>query len=256
MIYEVHRKVENNVGDYFCNPSRYFDFENLTSGELMHNKFPITDQTLIVGGGGLIHKKFQLHIQQLLDKNPKYSVLWGIGHNFGRKHVIKQGGDVYYPEWIDKVNQVGIRDWISGYEKYYLPCVSCMHTAFDKTYKTKYDVVYFLHAYKSSFVPKENDICMKNNEKDFNKVIEFIASGKTVVTDSYHGVYWAQLLGKDVKAVSWSVKFDHMKYTPEFLDNINSTPVPASSRVPKDFLEECRTYNINFYNRFMEKHND
>ena len=35
MILEVHRKVDNNVGDYYSNPSRYFDLDNLKSQELM-----------------------------------------------------------------------------------------------------------------------------------------------------------------------------------------------------------------------------
>ena len=256
MLYELHRKTPNNIGDYWCNPSRYFNFGEVKSGELVNNKFPVTDQSVIIGGGGLIHKKFQTDIEKILDKKPRLSALWGIGHNFGRKHVIKSGEKVYYPDWINKSELIGIRDWIEGYKKYYVPCVSCMHSAFDKTYETKYDIVYFLHAYKSNFIPKENDVCMKNNEKDFNKVIKFLASGRTIVTDSYHGAYWSQLLGKDVKIVSWSVKFDHMKYPPEVLDSINTAPKFSKTSVPKNYLEECRTYNNNFYKKFMEKYND
>jgi len=252
MIYEVHRKVENNVGDYFCNPSRYFNFENLTSGELMHNQFPIKDQTIIVGGGGLIHKKFQLHIQSLLDKEPKNSVLWAVGHNFGRKHVTKQGGDVYYPSWLNRVTLTGIRDYIPGYHNTYLPCVSCMHTAFDKTHDIKHDYVYFTHAYKSKYEYSDGDIHMKNNEKDFEKVIDFLGTGKTIITDSYHGAYWGQLLGRDVRVISWSVKFDHMKYKPSFAEHIsswNSTSSP--SYIADGFLDECRELNNNFYSRFL-----
>jgi hypothetical protein len=69
MIYEVHRKVDNNVGDLYCNPSRYFDLGTVSSEELLHNKTNLTNHTLVVGGGGLIHKKFSQHIQDLIDKN-------------------------------------------------------------------------------------------------------------------------------------------------------------------------------------------
>jgi hypothetical protein len=252
MIYEVHRKVENNIGDYYCNPSRYFKFENLTTGELMHNKFPIKNNTLIVGGGGLIHKKFQLHIKDLLDKKPKHSVLWGIGHNFGKKHVEKQSNDVYYPDWTKRVSLPGIRDYIPGYLDMYLPCVSCMHSAFDKKYKIQHDHVYFTHAFKSKYEYKDGDVHLKNNEKDFDKVIEFLGSANTIITDSYHGAYWGQLLGRDVRVISWSVKFNHMKHTPSFAEDIFSWNTTSSpSHIPNGFLEECRDLNTKFYNKFL-----
>ena len=87
-IIEAHRKVKNNVGDYFCNPSRYFDID-CSSEEILYNKTDLSDKHLIVGGGGLIHKKFSKHIKMLIDKQPFTTTLWGIGHNFGVKHVLK-----------------------------------------------------------------------------------------------------------------------------------------------------------------------
>lgn len=249
--YEIHRKVDNNVGDYYCNPSRYFQFYNCTSGELMHNDFPVNNQIVVVGGGGLIHKKFQLHIQNIIDKNPKHAVLWGIGHNFGRKHIQKSKESVYYPNWIKQCSLVGIRDWIDGFEKYYLPCVTCMNSAFDKTYETKHETVYFTHAFKSKYQKRNTDIHMKNNVMDFDTVVDFLGSGETVVTDSYHGAYWAQLLGKRVKVISWSVKFDHFKYPPYFLEGINKFDQSKGNLADSRFLEECRHLNRNFYEKFL-----
>jgi len=249
-IFEVHRKTKNNIGDYWCNPSRYFDFGDIQSGELLYNKFPIKDQTIIIGGGGLIHKKFSNHIQQLLDKNPKTSIIWGIGHNFSRKHEHKSVKP-YYPDWINRVSLVGIRDWVSGYHELYLPCVSCMHPAFDKKYETKHDMVFYTHAFKSKYQYRTGDIWMKNSETDFNKVIEFLGSSKTVITDSYHGAYWGQLLGKDIRVLSWSVKFDHMKYPPSFLSHINNWEDISPSIVPDNFLNECRTLNKDFYKKAL-----
>tara|TARA_B110000093_G_C12959563_1_gene406540 strand:+ start:2236 stop:2997 length:762 start_codon:yes stop_codon:yes gene_type:complete len=249
MIYEVHRKVKNNVGDYYCNPSRYFDM-NCTSGELMYNDYPIENNNLIVGGGGLIHKKFSNHIQTLMAKDPATTTLWGIGHNFGKKHIAKTKGDVYYPEWIKDATLIGIRDWIEGYEKYYLPCVSCLHPAFDKEYESKREVVYFTHAFKSKFTNPETLPYMKNNEMDFDKVIEFLGSAKTIVTDSYHGAYWAQLLGKNVQVASWSVKFNHMKHQPHFINSINDKYTKKKNTVD-GFLQECRELNNKFYQKFL-----
>jgi len=251
VIYEVHRKAHNNVGDAFCNPSRYFNFGNCKSGELVGNKFPITDQTVLIGGGGLIHKQFSLNIQALLEKKPTHAVLWGVGHNFGKKHVRKSKQKVYYPPWVFNCSLIGIRDYLQGYYNHYLPCVSCMHPAFEKKYNTTREYVYFLHAYKTKFGLQNTNVpFMKNNEMDFEKVIDFLGSAETVISDSYHGIYWAQLLGKNTQAVSWSVKFNHMKYPPYFLKTINTAPKRIKNRVD-GFLAECRNYNNDFYKKFM-----
>ena len=249
-IYEVHRKAKNNIGDYWCNPSRYFSFDDVTSGELLHNKFPIKNQAIVIGGGGLIHKKFSDHIQMLLDKNPRVSAVWGIGHNFSKKFE-RKSSTPYYPDWLDRVTLIGIRDWVDGHHHTYLPCASCMHSAFDKTYETKHDVVFFTHAFKSKYQHTPGDIWMKNNQKDFDEVIEFLGSANTVITDSYHGAYWAQLLGKDVRVLSWSVKFDYMKHTPSFLSHISEWKKSNPSAVTDEFLEESRNLNNKFYQKFL-----
>ena len=250
-IYEVHRKVENNVGDFYCNPSRYFKFENLESGELMHNQFEIKDQTLIVGGGGLIHKKFSLHIEKLLNKKPKHTIIWGIGHNFGKKHIEKTKGKVFYPDFLDRCDLVGVRDYID--QDRYLPCVTCMHPAFDKKYTSTRDFVFYTHDFKSKFIPRQNDPHMTNKEMDFQKVIDFLGSADTVITDSYHGAYWGLLLGKDVRIISWSVKFNYFKHQPSIIqDHITTWATTKPSSAPVGYLQECRDLNINFYNKTLD----
>jgi len=245
---EVHRKVKNNVGDLYCNPSQYFDLGKVSSEELVNNKTDLTNKSLVIGGGGLIHKKFSLHIQDLINKKPTNTVIWGIGHNFGKKFEEKTKSNVYYPSWLQQCSLVGIRDYIEGHYNSYLPCVSCMHNAFNKTYNSEHDFVYFTHAYKSSYTNNKFPH-MKNNVMDFNKVIDFLGRGNTVITDSYHGAYWAQLLGKNVQVLSWSVKFNHMKYSPYFIEDINSTPKHIQNSIT-GFLEESRELNQQFYQKF------
>ena len=252
MILEVHRKVDNNVGDYYSNPSRYFNFDNIKSQELMHNSTDLAAQNLIIGGGGLIHKKFQLHIQNLLDKNPQNSVLWGIGHNFGKKHIEKSKNKVIFPDWLERCDVVGIRDFVKEKEELYLPCVSCMHRAFDKKYIAEKKIGYFLHAFKTKLTNTHNKSVFYNNGLDFEKAIEFIGTHDTIITDSYHGAYWAMLLNKQVQVVSWSVKFNYFKSPPLFLDNINQKPLAQKHFVQKDYLEECRDLNKNFYRKVLE----
>ena len=72
----------------------------------------------------------------------------------------------------------------------------------------------------------------------------------TVVTDSYHCAYWAQLLGKNVQVASWSVKFDHMKHQPYFIDSINDKFTKKKNTID-GFLQECRHLNSKFYQKFQ-----
>lgn len=116
--------------------------------------------------------------------------------------------------------------------------------------EVKYDTVYFLHSFKTKF-EKHNDYpVLKNNTMDFYKVIKFLGSCQTIVTDSYHGAYWGQLLGKNIHVVSWSVKFNHMKYAPNFLENINQG-IPNVKNSITGFLDECRHLNQKFYDKFQ-----
>jgi hypothetical protein len=251
-ILEFHRTINRNVGDRWCNPSRYFKFKNLQTDELARRTADVKDNIIIIGGGGLIHKKFSRFINEYLDKGPRLSVLWGVGHNFNEKHLNKTNSKIFYPEWLSKISLVGIRDWIDGHHESYLPCVSCMHPAFDKKYTIKHDIVYFTHTKKSNFKPERTDIHMMNNNVNIDEVIEFLGSAKTIVTDSYHGAYWGQLLRKDVKVVSWSTKFRHLKYQPTFIKNINEWKNTKESIVSWDFLEESRTLNQKFYKKYLE----
>jgi hypothetical protein len=243
-MYELHRKSKTNVGDAFCNPSRYFEFPNIKTVDIMRAP-DVKGDTIIVGGGGLIHNKFGPKIAELVDRADK-SILWAIGHNFSKKAERKHTNSIWYPEYTSKASLAGIRD----VGKFYLPCVSCMHPAFNKNYTSTHDYVYFTHHFKSKF--DQADVPhMTNAEMDFDKVISFLASGDTIITDSYHGAYWGQLLGKNVQVVSWSVKFNYMKHTPHYVTSINEQPIYIKNSVT-GFLEECKDYNKKFYQKVLD----
>lgn len=247
---EFHRKSKTNVGDFYCNPSRYFEFENISSHDL-YDDVSAHNKNIIIGGGGLIHKKFQNRIQELIHQKPKDVVLWGVGHNFSKRHVQKSKTDVFYPSWLKHASLYGIRDWKEGNFDSYLPCVSCMHPLFDNKYEEFNDIAYFTHAFKTSFNLHDTVAHMANNTLDLKSVIEFLGSARTIVTDSYHGAYWAQLLGKNVQVVSWSVKFDFMKTRPEFISNINDKIIYKSNS-DAGYLDECRELNKRFYQQTLD----
>ena len=245
MIYEFHRKHRGNAGDFYCNPSRYFNFKPTSVPiQLQRNsRYTVTDakdKIVVIGGGGLIHPTFTDDINQIVGQQPAKLIVWGIGSNYD---VNKDRG---YPDWIDKADMLGLRDYNAGVGEY-LPCATCMHSSFDYTYEVKHDKVYYLHASKEN--PNVDAPVLTNKAKDIYRIISFLASGETVVTNSYHGAYWAMLFGRNVQVVPWSTKFTTFKYPPVLLESIHEVSNNTMT-TPINYLEECRELNKNFYERF------
>ena len=245
MIYEFHRKHRGNAGDFYCNPSRYFYFRPTSVPiQLQRNpRYTVTDakdKIVVIGGGGLIHPTFTDDINQIVRQQPAKLIVWGIGSNYD---VNKDRG---YPDWIDKADMLGLRDYNAGVGEY-LPCATCMHYSFDYTYEVKHDKVYYLHASKEN--PNVDAPVLTNKAKDIYRIISFLASGETVVTNSYHGAYWAMLLGRNVQVVPWSTKFTTFKYPPVLLESIHEVSNDTMT-TPINYLEESRELNKNFYERF------
>jgi len=250
MIYEFYKKDYRNVGDLCCNPSRYFDLGSVKSQHFKKLNDEIEGNPAIIGGGGLLHKKFMPIFIKLLAQTPSLAVMWGVGHNTST--MTKVQDYEYYPEFIKDFDLVGIRDYIPGKEDLYVPCVSCMHPAFDKKYYSKHETVYFVHATKMRKQQPSQKNMMLNSEMNFDQVIEFLGSGDTVVTNSYHGAYWSMLLGKKVAVLPWSVKFDHFKYQPCKISTWNNIKeIQRAYQVDADYLTECRNLNRNFYEKFL-----
>lgn len=85
-----------------------------------------------------------------------------------------------------------------------------------------------------------------SNNSDIDKVIEFLGSAENVITNTYHGVYWATLLRKKVIAVPLreSSRFFFFKHPPRLVSKPDTNFSLAQSY---DCLEECRQVNLDFY---------
>lgn len=197
-IVNIYRKNTSNTGDRFSTPTKYFDYlkniETLDITELPLDKFlkEIEDKIVIFGGGGFLEQEyFKDYVRVLFNTKTKLLVGWGIGHN------VHGGCEILYNEYRDlnKFDLLGVRDSTDYLE--WVPCSSCMHGIFDKKFKIKNEVVVYEH----------KDFPMRNLDTDFPKiknnesfvgVINFLGSTELVITNSYHGAYWATLLNKKV----------------------------------------------------------
>jgi len=255
-----HRIDQNNVGDYWSTPFHYYSEylpKGMTPEKIEIKKIKEKSYTnlspLIIGGGGLIgEKKFDAILRNIADYHQSHlKILWGVGDN-----VSKKGESTDFLDYIYKYDIVGIRDYIKGHENIWVPCSSCKSTLFDKykSVKPKNRIVYFQHLYKpfpQEIIKTKPGPLMTNNGYDLESVIQFLSTGEFVITNSYHGAYWAQLLGRKVISSSWSTKFLNMKHQ-VILANPNEWYSKMDLATSYDILEEYRDCNDKFFKKIVQ----
>ena len=200
-----------------------------------------------------LHADFTNKMQELIadvrrkmHKNSGKKVIWGAGHN-----QRGFGDTVKYPKWLQDFDLVGVRDFNVGFE--WVPCASCMHPAFNKKYDIQHEVLWFEHKkqlIKGADFGSDPVFRIVNSGQNFDQTIAILGSAKTIVTNSYHGVYWATLLGKKVICVDpWSSKFNSFKHPPTFAKGKDWAEKIEDAKSYPNALEECRQANIQFWER-------
>lgn len=243
-----------NAGDMACGPDSYFKelldgrtgfyhtIKNINYGIIEPNDW------VILGGGGLFecNPQYQAAINHVLSIN-NHVIAWGVGHN--RHHV-----DCcwYWPNQFPieygKFALLSSRDF--EYENdTYCPCVSCMMPQLEKQYTIKRRVGAYVH-HQIHFDIAGVETCP--NSKTLEEVLEFIGSSEIIISNSYHGIYWATLMGKKVICYEpFSEKFDYFKYPPVVYSGDLERDISETVSYP-DALEDCRAINIAFKNQVLE----
>lgn len=235
MIINYHLKGTKNVGDEYCAPAFYYNIKERKDIRNIITEKNDFAKLIIFGGGAIANtaKNYKKHTKVK-------SVLWGVGNTTRGSFTPPNHGS--YSEFI----LAGIRDFniIKSGNIRWVPCSSCMSSLFDNPSEPTTDFVYYGHKKMSPLGNMNNDIM------DLSKVINYLSSGETVVTTTYHGVYWATLLGRKVICKPFGSKFFGLKHKPLFTDNISINNIKNLKPVSyKDALEECRNAN----NRFWEE---
>lgn len=252
-IASVYRYDPTNVGDAYCAPLLYFDFGSLRCLDILdlQNRKPEIPSNIIAGGGGLLgNPTFNRCFENLFAQKPQNVVGWGLGENsrIDVSNGYVERGKLSYPQFIDRFSLLGVRDY--GTDYLWVPCASCMHPLFSEKWDIQNEIVVFEH----KRVPISIDCFpkMNNDTKDFSSVIRFLATAQVVITNSYHAVYWSQLLGKAVLAFPFSTKFYYFKHKvtlckpsewKKYLENVEEQP-PA--------LHECIEANYVFFEKVGE----
>ena len=217
---------------------------------------------VIFGGGGLMgfdgHDKHTraLEILRQYAASGGRVVLWGVGHNRTQD----------FSAWLQSVGSqpygdleglhVGVRDFGTAWR--WVPCASSLHEGFDASRPAPdVPVVAFLHGGLSV---DEHDLAgiplMKNfaTKSDLKKrrtldgVLDFLSRGEVVLTNSYHGAYWATLLGRRVIAVPNSSKFLAFRHAPAMVPELSRwRSVMGDARPYPTALRDAREANWDYF---------
>lgn len=248
MISFVYRYNTENVGDRFSCPARYFKFDEFKRVDIMNvNRDLESSEVIILGGGGVFQAKET--VKKILNFYHPKVIGWGIGTN---------KPDATYKAYeceLQKFDELGLRDAgkMPGFDKpEFVPCVSCMHSSLDVEVEPEHDIVAYWHYERPH--PETNFPTLKNNCHDMSEAVRHIQSGRFVLTNCYHGWYWATLAKRrPIIYKAWSSKFYYIPWVCPFITELSHLKtVLAHAELVEDALEEARKINIEFYEKIRE----
>jgi hypothetical protein len=189
-IVNICRRRTVNIGDLCCAPMLYYQIPGFGSSisEIYDLSEGSERDVLIVGGGGVFNPSGILSVEAALRFPFRTKIIWGCGLNGADEQRSRDA--------IRSFDLAGMRE-SCGADAELAPCTSCKSPEFDGTppAPTTDIVVYDHHAMR---VPVDGFPRLSNAAPSMREAVKFLASGATVLTNSYHGVYWSMLLGRKV----------------------------------------------------------
>lgn len=239
----------DNIAEQHCRATDYFpDLGLVTKLSNEVKSLDIFAQgPVIFGASGLLNNNAAYMLYDALSYKKHPFIAWGIGAN---SHEVMSP---IYPDWLKQFDLVGLRDKkVGDYD--HVPCPTCMSSLFDKYRECKPDhsFVYYSHygfpLEKNSYYPYRTN---QGGASDFESVLQFLASGQNIITNSYHGMYWGCLLNRQVLAVNpFSSKFYAFPETVTIWKDCNEQYLKPQDH--SHYLEDCRKANQVFLGKVKQ----
>jgi hypothetical protein len=256
-IFFTNISFPGNAGDFWSSPVHYYDFSKYNFEQIHYmyiwdalegrerDFYLLKDSIVVVGGGGLITSKGD-HLQNTLEylvENNKV-IFWGSGTNTQFRPSL---GILNHPNVILS----GIRDFNF---KNYLPCVSCKNILFDKKYVEKGGIGILEGAGLPVDIPNYPRI---SNDRPIEEILEFISDKSIIISATFHGIYWSQLMSKKVLYYSYddnliNSKYLNIKHRVDICNKENYLEKIYNISSTEGFKEECRNLNDNFYREVIK----
>lgn len=248
-IVNLYHCTADNVGDRMCGPGQHL-WPELTQSLPLE---PVHEQvSAAIIGGGQLFLQLSLVLASIYDLNPNAKVVgWGVG--------LPPAGvrDEKVRAATQHFSLFGTRNYDRREHLPFVPCASCLSPVFDDIPPTQHEVVFYLHRRKGQRVDLPPSApTLTNAMRSPREVVDFIASGETVVTSSYHGVYWAQLMGRRVICLPYNDKFQTFQYLPTMLGSDEWKAGMAFATQTPPLLEEYRALNFAFAQRALDLWNE
>lgn len=242
----------SNLGDLYCTPALYFNLSPLQEIYDIVNVFNANDKVLsedklIVGGGDHGWLLTNLDMQKRIKGGS--NIAWGIGA--ASQHRISD-------YLLNKFDLIGVRNLshpqIDNKKIFYVPCCSCFMNELMVDYPIKHKIVFYLHNWTETPLLKEikSEYPYMDNYGEIGKAIEFLGSAEIVVSNSYHGIYWATLMNKKVIGIHSGPKFEGYKFEPAFATFENWKDKLDECRSYPDAMNDCRKINLDFYQKVIK----
>jgi len=237
------RPGTKNIGDLTAPWFNFFP-EPSDTYHVRNGKMPAPGEYDVAVFGGGLYPKTQ-RIGQWIHKNKELGakgtimVGWGVGSNWGKLD------DSNFELFSQREN---FDNWA--------PCPSCMMSLLDR-YRTKnpdYQAVFYQNdglESLTSMTNKKLGPILGNHHDSLEEIIKFLASGKVVVTSSFHGMFWATMLGRKVGVVPIRKKLRDAKWVPVYIrDPGNWHRVVNEGKAYPGALDEARSKTLEFYKKF------
>ncbi len=251
------KNYNKNCGDHWSSPQFYFSyFSDYPTIDLNNVDQNTKVENFVILGGGPLGVRPTMDKIVLLRGNEKIKLIcWGVG--FNEFDFLKSGNLITTIDICRKVKKnyfkhcdlIGLRDAnIKNFDYFWVPCASCLSPYFIKNKKTPftkkigvyyhYDLKFFVHGVL-------DEDYLSNEGTDIEAKIKFISNYEYIITNSYHGVYWAQLLNKKVICLPFKSSLLRFPTPPIYLKENNYKLVidkktnKQSFKIKEDTLEQC-----------------
>lgn len=257
IIFVHHQPPLYNLGDDLCSPRHYFSLNPVQPG-------------LVVMGGGA-YGRYGTKAIKHYGFQPGNTVLWGVGES-SSKAAPAPVEQLPFLAW-------GLRDKDRAPKGHFLPCVSCLHPML-ATPAARTGTLLFLNADPKVTDRQTTDqhLALANargwhlryNNADAPDMAASLANCQRVITNSYHGAYWALLTGHEVVLLGYSSKFSSLYLSmglnpaaivpvqrgdpASLLQQLTNPPLEKGVRLsnPGEVLSEFKALNLSFARQLLD----